>query len=98
MHGSNSQGSRALFLGRAGSESWKVRADGGGYRYALCPKPKTYPTKRYMDLSESCFQETTLKFGIPDRHTFFVLLFGTVFPDGMFWRAVGDIQWIQSAE
>ena len=71
----NSQGSRALFLGRAGSESWKVRADGGGYRYALCPKPKTYPTKRYMDLSESCFQETTLKFGIPDRHTFFVLLF-----------------------
>ena len=54
----------------AGSESWKVRADGGGYRYALCPKPKTYPTKRYMDLSESCFQETTLKFGIPDRPLF----------------------------
>ena len=33
---------------------------GGGYRYSLCPKPKTYGG--YLDLTEECFNKLPLEF------------------------------------
>jgi hypothetical protein len=42
---------------------WGILANhGGGYSYALCRKPATFPTKRYADLTEECFQQQKLRF------------------------------------